>query len=195
MEMFERLRTARERAGFQDAAAAARRFSWGVSTYRSHENGQRGFRHDTAMIYARAFRVSPEWLMFGTGGPGQRPVPLVGYVGAGAEVFPFDDGGSLEDIDPPPGVGPDAVAVRVRGDSMFPRYMDGDVLIYDSHDSLRAADGQECVICLPDGRRLIKTVRVERDGSVTLESWNAPPQRDQHPEWMATIRWIRRGRT
>jgi len=192
MDMHTRLREARERAGFPDAASAARRFGWGETTYRSHENGQRGFKQRTATEYARAFRVRAEWLLFGTGDPERRPVPLVGYVGAGAEVYPFDDGGCLDEIDPPPGIGPEAVAVKVKGDSMFPRYMEGDVLIYDSHTPLARADGQECVVSLPDGRKFIKTVRVDPDGSVTLESFNAPPIRRVRVEWAAAILWVKR---
>ncbi|MBN2759481.1 MAG: helix-turn-helix transcriptional regulator [Rhodobacteraceae bacterium] len=192
MDMHERLRQAREKAGFEDAASAARRFGWGLSSYRSHENGQRGYKLDKAIAYGRAFRVSPEWLLFGKGDGQRKPVPLVGYVGAGAEMIPHDDGGALDEIEPPPGVGPSAVAVRVRGDSMYPRYMDGDLLIYDSHASIYDANGQECVVSLPDGRAFVKTVRLEPGGKVTLESWNAPPIHGTMPVWVAPIVWVKR---
>lgn len=192
MEPHERLRHARSGAGFEDAVSAARRFGWTEATYRSHENGTRNFPRNAAAKYARAFRVSVEWLLLGTGNADKKPVPMVGYVGAGAEVFPIDDGGCLDEIDPPPGIGPDAVAVRVRGDSMFPRYMEGDVLIYDQHDSLNRADGQECVVSLPDGRKFVKLVRAEPDGTATLESWNAAPMRNLAVEWVAVVRWVRR---
>lgn len=192
MDMHTRLRDAREKAGYADAASAARRFGWGQTTYRSHENGQRGYKLDKAIDYGRAFRVSPEWLLFGKGDNGKRPVPLVGYVGAGAEMFSYDDGGALDEIDPPPGVGPSAVAVMVRGDSMFPRYMSGDILIYDRHTMLSDADGQECVVSLLDGRKFVKMVRVDGRGDVTLESWNAPPLRQVHVEWVAKIIWVKR---
>lgn len=192
MDMHDRLREARERAGYSDAASAARRFGWGQTTYRSHENGQRGYKLDKAVEYGRAFRVSPEWLLFGKGDNGKKPVPLVGYVGAGAEMFSVDDGGALDEVEPPPGVGPSAVAVMVRGDSMFPRYMDGDLLIYDRHTPLCDADGQECVVSLLDGRKFVKMVRVDSDTEVTLESWNAPPMRRVKVEWVARIIWVKR---
>lgn len=190
--MHERLRQAREAAGFASAADAARRFGWGETTYRSHENGQRNIPRERAPEYARAFRVAPSWLLYGTGEGVKRPVPLVGMVGAGAEVYPIDDGGALEEIDPPPGIGPEAVAVMVRGDSMYPRYMDGDLLIYDRHVPLAKADGQECVVRLRDGRTFVKIVRAERDGLATLESWNAPPIRSAEVEWTALILWVKR---
>lgn len=193
MEPHERLKQARERAGFADAASAARRFGWSEATYRAHENGWRNFKQESARRYARAFRVPAEWLTLGIGPSQKKPVPLVGYIGAGAEIYPFDDGGSLDEIDPPPGVGPDAVAVKVKGDSMFPRYMEGDVLIYDQHDPVDRADGQECVVALPDGRRLVKIIRSEADGTATLESWNAPPIRNVQVDWVAIVRWVKRG--
>lgn len=61
----ERLRQARQNAGFESAAEAARRHGWSVPTYSGHENGSRGFTADTAQDYARAFRVSPSWLLYG----------------------------------------------------------------------------------------------------------------------------------
>lgn len=195
MEQNERLRLARERAGFTDAAEAARRFNWVEATYRSHENGSRNFTKNGAAKYARAFRVSTEWLLLGIGDATKRPVPFVGYVGAGAEIFAIDDGGCLDEIDPPPGIGQDAVAVGVKGDSMFPRYMPGDVLIYDQHVSLRRADGQECVVSLPDGRKYVKIVRAEADGTATLESFNSPPIRRVQIEWVAPIVWVKRSHT
>lgn len=189
--MHERLKLARENAGFETAADAVRRFGWTATTYRAHENGQRNIPRSKAPDYARAFRVSPEWLLYGRGDPGKKPVPLVGMVGAGAEIFPHDDGW-LDDIEPPPGIGPDAVAVRIKGDSMFPRYSDGDLLIYDTHIPLERADNRECIVSLRDGRKLVKTVRVESSASATLESWNAPPIRNVTVEWVAPILWVRR---
>jgi len=193
MDVATRLREMRISAGFASASEAARRFGWTDATYRHHENGTRNVPKPKAEVYARAFRVSPEWLMFGRGDSRKKMVPLVGYVGAGAEMFSLDDGGSLDEIEPPPGIGASAVAVRVRGDSMFPRYMDGDTLIYDAHVSPDRADGQECVVALPDGRRYVKLVRAETDGTFTLESWNAPPIRHVQVEWLAPIIWVKRG--
>lgn len=62
-EKAERLRKARERAGYESAADAARRFGWRDSTYRHHENGTRSFGPDLAKKYGRAFKVKPGWLL------------------------------------------------------------------------------------------------------------------------------------
>lgn len=59
----ERLKAAREKAGFGSAAAAAQAFGWTESAYRHHENGTRQFGPDAAKRYGRAFKVKPGWLL------------------------------------------------------------------------------------------------------------------------------------
>ncbi len=64
-EMQDRLKSARGKAGFKSARAAALRFSWSVSTYSAHENGQNRFDPEAARAYAKAFGVSASWLLTG----------------------------------------------------------------------------------------------------------------------------------
>ena len=59
----ERLQRARERAGYTSATAAAEAFGWPVSTYLGHENGSRGLRRETLSKYAKAYGVSPSWIL------------------------------------------------------------------------------------------------------------------------------------
>lgn len=68
-EPYERLRQARQIAGFDTAAEAARHFGWGQSSYIGHENGTRGIRPRVANKYAAAFGVSLGWLLTGEGTP------------------------------------------------------------------------------------------------------------------------------
>lgn len=71
----DRLRQARLAAGYNTAADAANRFGWSRHTYISHEGGKRpaGLCMN-AELYARAYRVDPEWLLYGRGrGPGGMP--------------------------------------------------------------------------------------------------------------------------
>lgn len=63
----DRLRKARIAAGFDVASKAAERFHWKASTYLAHENGSRGYDEKSATEYGRAFKVAPEWLLFGHG--------------------------------------------------------------------------------------------------------------------------------
>jgi len=67
----DRLKHARERAGYASAKGAAEAMGVATATYIQHENGIRGIPADRAQRYARFFRVTPEWLLYGTseGGP------------------------------------------------------------------------------------------------------------------------------
>lgn len=61
------MRIAREKAGYETASDAAAALNMKRSTYIGHENGLRGYRADSAAKYAKKFRVSADWLLFGTG--------------------------------------------------------------------------------------------------------------------------------
>ena len=84
--------------------------------------------------------------------PPRRQVQLAGHVGAGAEVFPDDNGGTgLEYVEPAFPVPDDAVCVVVRGNSMYPRYFDGELIYYRSVPvPPEQALGRECVVRLVD---------------------------------------------
>jgi phage repressor protein C with HTH and peptisase S24 domain len=73
MTAAERLKQAREEAGFGSAAAFARATGAAEATYRSHENGTRDLTIAAAKRYARGLKRSWEWLMFGDAFPLARP--------------------------------------------------------------------------------------------------------------------------
>lgn len=64
--MATRLRDARIAAGLPSARQAATKHGFGISTYTAHENGQNDYSPEMAAIYAKAFDVRAEWLLFGT---------------------------------------------------------------------------------------------------------------------------------
>lgn len=87
----DRLKAARQRAGYETAKKAAEAMGAVVSTYIQHESGVRGYPSRTAARYAKFFRVAPEWLLYGRGisepvvtEPQLQELPLVGQVRAGA---------------------------------------------------------------------------------------------------------------
>lgn len=65
----ERLAWAREQAGYETAADAARALNCKYPTYAGHENTSRGLSAKVAARYAAFFRVSLAWLLTGTGSP------------------------------------------------------------------------------------------------------------------------------
>lgn len=64
----DRLRFARANAGYDSPSEAARAHSdINKNTLISHENGNRDFGKAAANKYAKAFKVSPGWLLTGEG--------------------------------------------------------------------------------------------------------------------------------
>jgi transcriptional regulator with XRE-family HTH domain len=60
-----RLRIAREKAGYAHAKDAAEAMGVPVATYIQNENGARGISAQKATRYARFFRTTPEWILYG----------------------------------------------------------------------------------------------------------------------------------
>lgn len=128
MESFaDRLRQARQDAGFDKAADAARALDVSYPTYAGHENGNRGVGPEALTKYARRFKVSVDWLLTGKGekqDDAAEPmrVPLISWVSAGALAMPdyvpdgFDEVPYVHapDLDP----NGDWIALRVDGRSM-----------------------------------------------------------------------------
>lgn len=120
-------------------------------------------------------------------------VPLMGYVGAGGTVDP-----EYEQV-PPEGLGtiqlpfaiPDEMlAFEVRGDSMLPRYDDGDAIVVwkDQRRALESFFGEEAAVRTKDGHRYLKTiVQAGRGKVVTLHSFNAKPIENVRLEWIGEI--------
>lgn len=79
----ERLRTARERAGYETISNAAKAFGWTYSTYAGHENGHRGTKPADIEKYAKAFGVTAQWLL--SGGP-SGDFPTTPHPAAGLQV-------------------------------------------------------------------------------------------------------------
>ena len=77
-----RLKAIRQQRGFKSARDAARAYGWELSTYASHENGNRGIPPDAGIRYAQAFRFSIDWLYKGHStekSVGISPVPDIAF--------------------------------------------------------------------------------------------------------------------
>jgi SOS-response transcriptional repressor LexA len=63
----QRLAKVREARGYRTSSDAARAHGWTVSTYISHENGNRPLSKKVIVTYANAFDCPAEWLAYGVG--------------------------------------------------------------------------------------------------------------------------------
>lgn len=119
-------------------------------------------------------------------------VPVVGYIGAGGSVI-FEDLGNDDTVLRPPNVSMKLVALVVRGDSMLPKYQDGDIIyIGRDHDGvLPAYIGRDCAVRLTSGETYIKQLMKGSDeGRFTLLSLNAPPMENVEVEWATPVAFI-----
>ena len=143
-ERGERLKQARLRADTGGVKATADRFGWDRNTYKAHDSGRNGFDPATAIKYAKAFGVSANWLMFGTGtidddyeaSAHVTDVPLVTWVSAGAltnqdAITDLSDFPTMPITDLPDG---DWIALRVEGDSMNRISPHGSIVLANRRD-------------------------------------------------------------
>jgi len=154
-------------------------------------------KHEALAMLARMAGVSVEQFL---GTPMRSEdgaeVPIVGYVGAGAAVYAYDDmphGEGIGYVDRPGFVRGRAVAVEVRGDSLVPVAEDGWRLIYQGEQTIIEDEilNRLCVVRLVDGRTLVKRVlRGSKAQRYHLMSTNAPMIEDVEIEWAALVKAI-----
>jgi phage repressor protein C with HTH and peptisase S24 domain len=121
-------------------------------------------------------------------------VPVSGEIGAGAKVYEVEGGGG-RNIDyerAPRGFGA-VEALRVRGDSMYPVYRNGDLVFIDDRPAeFPLRRNTEYVIELTDGRRLLKMVEPASNGRYNLVAYNAPAELDVEIANAQRIRYVRK---
>ena len=140
-------------------------------------------------IIAAALDVQPAELMSSL----WQDVPICGYVGAGAEVFPFDDLADADNADTvsvPTILGENLIALIVRGHSMHPRYYEGEKIIYTRLEEIPVSlYHKECIVMLLDGRLLVKVLQPVTGRNIfTLKSHNAPDIEAVPVDWVGAIK-------
>ncbi len=164
---------------------------------RAVKNGERrGVTTETLIALAPVLKTTAAWLLEGVGEatPGNR-VRVVGRIGAGAEIQPeFEQipPEGLYEIEVPFPIDKDAIAFLVEGDSMWPRYDPGDVIIcWRQGADANEVVGWEAAVRTSDGKRYLKRIqRGAAPGTFDLESHNAAPIRSVRIEWAAEIQGV-----
>jgi hypothetical protein len=164
---------------------------------RAVKNGdRRGITTETLVALAPVLKTTAAWLLEGMGDPAAGNLgKVVGRIGAGAEILPeFEQipADGLFEISVPFTIPEDSIAFEVEGESMWPRYDSGDVIICRRHnEDVEAVVGREAAVRTRDGRRYLKRVRRGATaGTYDLESHNAAPIRGVEIAWAAAIQAV-----
>jgi transcriptional regulator with XRE-family HTH domain len=149
----KRLKDIREKRGYTSAKSAAEAMGVSVATYIQHESGVRGYPSAKAERYAKFFRTTPEWLLYGRQTTAAQLGPQLhvkGAVAAGiwrdAEEWPQEDWETFTGRSDIVTDNKLRFGLRVEGNSMDLVYPPGTIL--------------ECVkyfgeTVIPNGRRVI----------------------------------------
>lgn len=186
-EFAERLKLARESAGYSTALQFAQTAGISIGTYGGHEAGTRAVNRSKAIEYAQALNVRPAWLLTGDGemrpeapaAPVSFGLIVRGAVQAGhfAEAYEWGEDDwyrtalPVTDLRYP---GAELFGLEVRGESMNRRFPPGTTLacINLIHYQVDVKEGQYVIVETHDGHggveATVKKVRRDSDGKIWL---------------------------
>jgi repressor LexA len=120
-------------------------------------------------------------------------VPIMGRVGAGATIEPEHEQvppEGLGEVELPFPMEEETIAFEVAGDSMLPKYENGDIIVVyrEQRHPLGSFYGEEAAVRLKTGERYLKTIERGKSASlVNLTSFNAKPINGVKLEWIGEI--------
>src|SRR3984957_13310526 len=120
-------------------------------------------------------------------------VPIMGRVGAAAVIEPEHEQvppEGLSEVELPFPFPEETIAFEVTGDSMLPKYENGDIIVVykEQRHPVTSFFGEEAAVRLKTGERYLKTIeRGKSPSTVNLTSFNAKPINGVKLEWIGEI--------
>lgn len=145
-----------------------------------YETGKREADYETTLKAAEYFGCSVDYLLRGGDEQPQRDVvriPVVGSVPAGVPLEAIEDILDWEELPANMAAGgKEYFGLRVKGDSMYPQFLDGDTVIVRKQPTCDS--GEICVVYVNGYDATLKQVLLSGDGSITLQPRNPeyPPR-------------------
>jgi len=155
-----------------------------------YETGKRQADYETTLRAAEFFGVTVDYLLRGGDDTGVKDVlriPVMGSVPAGVPLEAIEDIIDWEEIPASMAAGgKEFFGLRVKGDSMYPQFLDGDTVIVRKQQECRTGD--VCVVYVNGYDATLKRVQLGGDGSITLQPRNPEySPRTYSPEEVASL--------
>lgn len=162
------LRILREKAGLSQAALA-KKLGINQSAVAAWEAGRNKPENAKLEAVASIFGVSTDYLLGREIGHSNR-IPVIGTIPAGVPIEAIEDVLDYEEL--PESMfsgGREYFALKIQGDSMLPRYEDGDVVILRKQETCES--GQDCAVMVNGNDATFKRVRMN-EKMLTLQPLN-----------------------
>lgn len=150
----------------------------GQSGYSFWENGRSKIDDGSLQKLAAFYGVTVDYIL-GTSDMAQAAIsiPVLGSVPAGIPIEAIEDIVDYEELPAAMAAsGKEYFALRVKGDSMWPAYLEGDVVIIQRTPTCETGD--DCVVYINGYDATLKSVKLGEDGSLTIvpRNPNYPPR-------------------
>ena len=161
----------------------AQRLGIDRTTYAKYESGASEPNHETLLKLSELFDVSADYLLGRELSPNVSPashalrVPVLGVIQAGVPMDAIEDILDWEEVPASWGSGGrEYFGLRVKGDSMYPKYLEGDTVILRKDHACDSGD--DCAVLVNGDAATLKQVILREDGAVELRPVNPtyPPR-------------------
>ena len=141
----------------------------GQSAVAMWEKGKNHPEYNTLLKIAEFFQVGTDYLSGGKGAKSAYRIPVLGYVRAGIPTEAVEEILDYEDVVLSENQLENTFALRIKGDSMAPRMVDGDTVIVRKQSDF--VSGDICVALVGNSNATVKKI-IKKDSGIILMPLN-----------------------